>query len=58
MLADSSGNRIDPVIDRVCGCSIAVVSNCAAFKNITLQRLQAQNGVSYCTPLLRSTLTW
>jgi hypothetical protein len=39
------------------GLAVLLASNWLAFRNITLQRLQAWKGVSYRAPVLRSTLT-
>lgn len=39
------------------GLAVLLASNCAGFKNIALQPLQAWKGVSWRTPVLRSTLT-
>jgi hypothetical protein len=38
------------------GFAVPLASNWAAFKNITLHRRQAQKGVSWRAPVLRSTL--
>jgi hypothetical protein len=39
------------------GAAVLFASNCAGLRNIALQPLQAWNGVSYLTPVLRSTVT-
>jgi hypothetical protein len=41
----------------ILGFAVLFGSNCAGLRNITLHWLHALNGVSYRTPVFRSTLT-